>query len=288
MTKNVKNSERAKDILFAKFALKREGNENPTQDEIRQRADLIRALREGDIKTLKKLSKKRRSKKQVPQTIPVQFDDGDVIMCESAPVIKERRIAEFTERLNNERQGRALRVLDLLTRHRMAAILLEATVAHLCSAVCEAAGISQGWATAAKTFIKYIPYLDQLEELLGIAVENEYALTWSHMLAAMTTKSPELCMQWLKISIEHKYTPLELEHAIMTNADRKIKGQTRKRTYIKAVEEHVEAGENLAAKGTTLIQEGEDIENEDMPLKDFVSALFTIVDTGFFNIQTIH
>ena len=286
MTKNV-NKKAIEEVSAAIHQLQEEGIMHPDYEQIQERMENNKKEKQEKAALKKRInSRKKAQKKQELEEAPDQIT-VDEITCESLKSIKKRLTEEFVRRINEQTGGIEVSKTDMPIRWKIGGILNEAADAKVCRLVADAAHIETTLRTRMQNFNKVIYFIEPFLEILDMAAEKGFQLRWYHILEALNTKSNDLCLYWLKVAIDNKMTVQELSRAIANNGDRKVKGRTRKASYLKAVKENVETHENLAIKGPKLMVTSEDIEPLDMPVEDFVAKLFTIVDTGYFNIRTI-
>lgn len=284
MTKNV-NKKAIEEVSAAIRQLQEEGIMHPDYEQIQERMENNKKEKKEKAELKKRVNlRKKAQKKQEFEEAPEQATAYG-ITCESDPAIKKKRIQYYVDRINEEKGSQTMQQTDFPTRWKIGGILNEASEEKICTRVAENAKINHAFISRTKNFNKTIYFIEPFLDILNMAAKKGFQLRWYHILEALNTKSNDLCLYWLKVAIDNKMTVQELSRAIANNGDRKVKGRTRKASYLKAVKENVETHENLAIKGPKLMVSTEDIEPLDMPVEDFVAKLFTIVDTGFFNIQ---
>lgn len=298
--KNVNDN--AEEILAAIYALNVEGVQRPSVEEIERKMKKLKKQTEPELKKQKEAPKVKVTKKKVAkqkvvkqkvaeqsdvtpdELVVVKFDDGE-ILCESQETLNSKRVVELLTEVNKWRDGATPRNVAFQNRWYIGDVFNTAADEGLWKRLINASGLSQTWVHRVQDLRKTVNFAENIYELVKLAEEKKFKLGWYHILKALETKSNDLCIHWLKVAINERMSYDDLARAIANNGDRKVVGRTRKQAFIQAVKENVETHNNLVEKYPKISKAKEDLEPADMSLIEFFSQLFTVVDTGYFNIQ---
>lgn len=292
MTKKNDNTN-VEEILAAICALNIDGVQHPSVEDIERKMKELKKQKEQELKKQKeaakkaKVAKKTTAKKNIkPGNIIIKFDDGDSIECESQETLDTRLVVGWLTEVEKWMGSCKPKDVPFPNRWHIGGVFNEATDAKLRKRLLYASGLSNTWVQRAQELNRIVNFAEDMYMIVKLAETKKFKLNWYHILKALETKSHELCIYWLKVAINERYSYDDLARAIANNGDRKVAGRTRKQSFIRAVKENVETRNNLVSKYPNISKAKEDLEPADMPLIDFFSQLFTVVDTGYFNIQT--
>lgn len=297
MTKKNDNTN-VEEILAAICALNIDGVQHPSVEDIERKMKELKKQKARELKKQKEATKKAKATKKTTKKttvkkgnikpddlVVVKFDDGEIV-CESQETLDSKRVVELLREVDKWMDGYKPRDVPFTNRWYVGGTFNTATDEGLWTRLLNASGLSATWVRRVQELRRTINFVENIYEVVKMAQKKNFKLGWYHILKALETKNNDLCIYWLKVAINERMSFDDLARAIANNGDRKVVGRTRKESFIKAVKENVETHNNLVDKYPKISRAKEDLEPADMPLIDFFSQLFTVVDTGYFNIQT--
>lgn len=290
MTNNIDRN-RINLVCAAMNFLKSLGIPNPTADEVSAIIEKWQDDKKNQAEQKKKLKKTKEAKKdkewnESPDLVKVTFEDGSEIICETQTKINKRTVDEFAKEIKKLCNGRPIKKVDLITRYKIGKVLIQARIDRLGNRLAKILGVSVGWCDQTVLLTKCISFEENLKEIIAFAEENKFVLTWSHVLAATSTRDNDRCCNWLKIAAYNHYSAKDLARKIANRAEDVVQGKTEQDRCIEEVQEITDAKKCLETKVKDAIL-GEPLRGN-MSHEEFLAKFCSVVDVStFFNIRTI-